>query len=59
MALGGEIINLVGLDLLDDTNDVRGVSEIAVMKDEVAMRDMRILIQVINPIRIEERCAPL
>ena len=37
MALRGEVVDLVGLDLLDDADQAAGVGEVAVMEDEAAI----------------------
>ena len=59
MALGGEIVDLVGLDFLHDVRENAGVGQIAVVQEEVAAGDMRILIKMIDAIRIEQRRAAL
>src|SRR5450631_1050461 len=59
MALGGKVIDLVRLNLLDDTDEVRRVGEIAVVKNQIAMLDVRIFVEVVDSIRVEERCAAL
>ena len=35
MALGGEVVYLVRLDLLDDPDQVRGVGQVAVVHEEI------------------------
>ena len=35
MTLGGEVVYLVRLDLLDDPDQVRGVGQVAVVHEEI------------------------
>ena len=51
----GEVVDLVGLHLLDDPDEVRGVGEIAVVQLEPDVGFVRILVQMVNPVRVEER----
>jgi hypothetical protein len=44
MALGTQVIYLIGTDLLDDTHQVHGIGEITVVQDKVLVFYMRILI---------------
>src|SRR5579885_3016753 len=44
MALGGQIVDLVGLNLLDDPDEIGRVGEVAVMQQEIHPGLMRILI---------------
>ena len=53
MALGSKVVNLIGLHLLHDPNQVGAVGEIAVVEDQPWILFMGILIQVINPIGVE------
>ena len=55
MALRCKIVYFVRLRLLDDTDEVSGIRQVVVMQDEIAVRDMRILVEVVNPVRVEER----
>ena len=59
VGLRGEVVDLVGLDLLHDVNERGGVGHIAVVEDEVAMRDVRVLVDVVDAGGVEERGAPL
>jgi hypothetical protein len=54
MALGRQVIDLVGLDLLHDAYQAAAVGQIAVMQDEIPILDMRVLVQVIDAIGIEQ-----
>ncbi|MGY4344955.1 hypothetical protein ACVWXM_001419 [Bradyrhizobium sp. GM7.3] len=51
----GEIIDLVGLHLANDPDQARGVRQIAVVKPEGWIGFVRIKIQMINAIGVEER----
>ncbi len=59
MALRGEVVDFVRLGLLDDAHQVGGVGEIAVVENEAAVRFVRILVQVVDAVGIEERGAAL
>ncbi len=59
MALGGQVVDFVGLHLLDDADQAGGVGEVAVVQDKAAVFDMRVFIQMIDTIRIKERAAAL
>lgn len=53
MALRAEVVDLIRLHLLHNMDEARRIRQIAVMKDEVAMMDMRVFIQVIDAIGVE------
>src|SRR5690606_8013987 len=55
--LGTEIVDLVRLNFLDDPGQVRGIRQVTVMKDEILVIRVRILIDMVNALRIEQRCA--
>ncbi len=55
MALGGEIVDLVGLNLLDDADQVGRVGQVAVMHEEADVRLVRVLVEMIDPVGIDER----
>ena len=59
MALSGQIVDFVGLNLLNDANQIGAVRQIAIVKREARMTDVRVLVQMIDPVRVEERRAPL
>jgi hypothetical protein len=59
MALGGEIVNLGGLNLLHDADQAARIGHVAVMQDEFAVLDVRVLIEVIDAIGVEQRRAAL
>ena len=55
MGLRAEVVDLVGLDLLDDVDEGRGVGEVAVVEDEVRVGLVRVLVEVVDAGGIEER----
>ena len=59
VALRAQVVDLVRLHLLHDADQVGGIGQVAVVQDEVAMRLVRVLVQVIHAIGIEQRRAPL
>ena len=59
MAHSTEIVDFVGLNLLNDTNKVGGVGQISVMQNKVRIVDVWILIQVVYPIGVEQRSPSL
>ena len=50
-----QIVYLIGLGFLNDPDQVGGIGQITVMKDKSFVLFMRILIQMINPVGVEER----
>jgi len=53
VALRGEVVDFVGLDLLDDADQVGGVGEVAVVQVEAPVGFVRILVEVIDPLSVE------
>jgi len=53
MAHGAEVVNLVGLHLLDDADQVAAIGEVAVVQHKVACRHMGVLVQVVNAVGVE------
>jgi hypothetical protein len=53
MGLGCQVVYFIRLNLLDDSDQVGGIGQIAVMHDEPAVRLMGILIQVIYTVGVE------
>ena len=49
MALGTEVVDLVGLNLLDDPNQICAISEVAVMQYKPLISFVRILVEMIDP----------
>ncbi len=50
-----QVINLVWLHFLDNPDQVGGVGQVTIMQDKVAMFDMRILVKMIDTIRVKQR----
>ena len=59
VALRGEIVDLVRLHLLGDVDETARVGHVAVMQDEAAIRDVRVLIEMVDPLGVEQGSAPL
>jgi len=59
VGLGSEVIDLVGLDLLDDVDQRRGVGEIAVVQDELRVGVVGVLVDVVDACGVEEGGASL
>ena len=55
MALRGEVIDFVGLNLLDDANQVRSIGHVAEMQEELDVFLMRIVIEMIDALGVERR----
>ncbi len=56
MTHGTQVVDLIGLGLLDDLGQVQGVGEISVMKDQVAVIHMGVLVKVVDPFGVEHGC---
>ncbi|MNL02313.1 hypothetical protein D3C87_1228140 [compost metagenome] len=54
VALRGEVVDLVGLDLLDDPDQIGGVGQVSVMQVKPAVGVMGILVEVVDAIGIEQ-----
>ena len=59
MALGGQVVDLVGLHLLNDANQAGRVSQVAMVQDELAVFDVWVLVQVVNAVGVEKAAAAL
>jgi hypothetical protein len=59
VALRRQVVDLVGLDLLDDAGEAARIRHVPVVEDQAAALFVRILIEVVNPFGIEQRGAPL
>lgn len=53
MALRAKVIDLVRLHLAHDPRQVRTVGKIAIMQDQIGIILVRVLINMINPLRIK------
>jgi hypothetical protein len=59
VGLRGQVVNLVGPHRLDDADQARGVRHVAVVQHQVARLDVRVLVQVVDAVGIEQRGATL
>jgi hypothetical protein len=55
VALGGEVVDLVGLGFLHDADKVGGVGHVPVVQVKPGARLVRILVEVIDPRGVEGR----
>ena len=55
MRLGGEIVDFVRLGLLNDPDQIGGVGQIAVVKDEAGVFGLRIFVKMLDPLGVEAR----
>jgi hypothetical protein len=53
MAHGAQVVDLVGLHLLHDAGEVGAVGQVTIVQHEVAVVDVRILVEVVDPVRVE------
>ena len=58
MALGAEVVDLVRLDDAQDAVQGRRVVQVAVVEDEVPLRHVRVLVEVVEPLGVEGGGAP-
>jgi hypothetical protein len=59
VALRGEVVDLIGLNLLNDANQIGAVGQVAVVQNETLILLVRVLVEVIDAVCIEERGAAL
>ena len=59
MALRCQIVNLVGLNLLNQADKITRIGQVSVMQRKVTIRSVGIFIKVINAGGIKRRSAPL
>ncbi len=55
MGLGAQVINLVGLHILEYPRQVGRIGQIAVMEDETLIPRMRVFVDMVDPLRVELR----
>ena len=53
MALGGEVVYFVRLDLLNDSDQVRGIGQVAVVHEEVYVSFVGVFVQVVYALGVE------
>jgi hypothetical protein len=58
VALGAQVVDLVGLDELDDADEVGGVGEVAVVQEE-ALAGLRLLVEAVDAGGVQDRGAAL
>lgn len=59
MALCAEVINFIRLCFLHDANEVAGVAQIAIVQLEVGVVYVRVLVDVVDTLGVEQRRAAL
>ena len=58
VALGGEVVDLVGLHFLQDVHQAARVGHVAVVQEHAHLGLVHVAVQVVDPRRVEERGAP-
>ena len=53
VALSPEVVDLVGLSLLDNPNEVRGVAKVAVVQEKAHIRLVRVPVELVDARRVE------
>ncbi len=59
MALRAQVVDFIGLHLLHDAGEVGGVCQITVVQDEALVLHMRVFIDMVHPLGVEQRRAAL
>ena len=59
VALGGEVVDLVGLHLLDDADQVASVAEVTIVQMQPRPGDVRVQVEMIDPAGVQRRGATL
>ncbi len=59
VALGGEVVDLVGLHLLHDADQVGGVGQVAIVQEQPGTALVRVLVEMVDPGGVERGGAPL
>ena len=59
MALGTQVVDLVGLHLLQYADQVGRIGQVPVMQHKIAVVDVRILVNVVHPLGVERRGSAL
>ena len=55
MALRRQVVDLVGLHLLDDADQIGGVGQVAVVQMQAHVALVRVLVEVIDAVGVEAR----
>jgi hypothetical protein len=58
MALGGKMIDLIRLNIVDKITQLPTVIQVSVMEEELLARDVRIAVDVIDPVGVEGARSP-
>jgi hypothetical protein len=53
--MAAQVVDLVGLHLLDDAGEVGAVGQVTVVQGEVALVDVRVLVEVVDAVGVEGR----
>ena len=59
VALRRQVVDLVGLHLLHDADQVGGIGQVAVVQEQAHVALVRILVQVVDAVGVEDRGAAL
>ena len=59
MGLGSKVVDLVRFRFTDNPDEIARIRQISVVKDEPGMFLVRILVDVVDPMRVERRRPPL
>lgn len=59
MRLRTQVVNFIGLYLLHNANQVAGVRQITVMQFEASILNVRVLVNVVNALCVEQTRTPL
>ncbi len=54
MALCAEIINFIRLRFLNDTDEVTGVAQVAIVQLEVGVLNVRVLVDMVDTLGVEQ-----
>ena len=55
MALGAQVVNFIRLRFLHDSNEVAGVAQVAIVQLEVGVLNVRVLVDVVDTLGVEQR----
>ena len=56
MALRPEVVNFIGLDVIDEIGDLPRDGKVPIVQEEPGVWKMRVLVDVIDAVRIECAC---
>ena len=57
MGLRAEVVDLVGLELVEQPHEAAGVGEVAVVQEELDAALVRVAVEVVDPVGVEGRGA--